>query len=265
MEKQISGIKKARLVFSSDYGYTFSALRSIGIKPYFLQIPMVYLENTPPRLPARVQNILDRLSGFDFKLISHARHMWVNPADSDPQVWDDLYSKHNDWLIRAYASFLHGYSGNALLLLCEYGTDVAASKELCETLGITDNVLWTPKLPRVELLSLISACDVGIGQFYSVPLMLWGGTALEIMASGKPVIQGFKFDGAAYETIYRQPRPPLCQANSESEIEGWLKSLAESWEFRTDIGERSRQWFDEYGGVQLAKRWLDLLGGNEQS
>ena len=52
MEKQISGIKKARLVFSSDYGYTFSALRSIGIKPYFLQIPMVYLENTPPRLPA---------------------------------------------------------------------------------------------------------------------------------------------------------------------------------------------------------------------
>ena len=83
---------------------------------------------------------------------------------------------------------------NATLVLSEYGTDVEASKKLCRDHGLINNVLWIPPMPRMYLLEIISKCDIGLGEFYSVPKMIYGGTALEIMACGKPLIQGFLFE-----------------------------------------------------------------------
>lgn len=259
-DSQIAGIRAAKKVVSCDLGYTSSIFDQMSVGLKFLQLPLLYKESAPKVLPNNIKNILDKLNKYDLRFISHARHRWVNTGDFDDKTWELKYSKHNNWIISAYAEFVRRFpSEKSVLVLSEYGTDVEASKGLCRDYGLIDNVLWVPAMPRMHLLEIISECDVGLGEFYSIPKMIYGGTALEIMACGKPLIQGFVFEQGEYEKTYGNPEPPICAVSSQDDVKRWLLELGRSPSLRNRLGAEGLEWFDKYNGRGLAKRWLELI------
>lgn len=259
-KNQIEGIQRAKRVVSSDVGYTEKVFEGMGVAPTNLPLPMVYRESPPAELPKHVSKIIDGISGYEFKLISHARHRWVNSGDHDEEAWESRYSKHNNWIISAYAKFKKQHpSLRSILILSEYGTDVPYSKSLCRDMGVDSDVMWIPKMPKMEIMEIISACDVGIGEFYSMPKMTWGGTALEIMVCGKPLIQGFIFALGEYEAIYGHPPPPLCATDSEEALFNWIKLLATDVVLRKELGSKCLDWFNSYSGIGLARQWLKMI------
>lgn len=259
-DSQIGGIRSAKQVVSCDVGYTSRIFDEMGVSPKPLHLPLLYKESAPRVLPRALKDVLDKLDQFDLKLISHARHRWVNTGDFDAETWELKYSKHNNWIISAYADFVRMFpETKSALVLSEYGTDVEASKKLCRDHGLINNVLWIPAMPRMCLLEIISKCDIGLGEFYSVPKMIYGGTALEIMACGKPLIQGFIFEQGEYEKIYANPEPPICAVRSQDDVKRWLLELGRNTLLRNRLGAEGLEWFDRYNGRGLAKRWLELI------
>lgn len=258
--KQIAGIKKARHVISSDLGFTAAVFDEMGVKPRLMQSPVIYRESAPESLPAELSKLLQKLRGYDLRFVSHARHRWVNTGQFDDETWESKYSKHNNWIISAYAGFRRRHPQmRSVLVLTEYGTDVEHTKALCQELNIAGDILWIPKAPRMHLLEIISACDVGIGEFYQTPRMIWGGTALEIMACGKPLIQGFVFEQGEYQAMYGNPPPPLCPVQAKEDLEHWLTQLGENSDLRKQVGDASQKWFNSYNGAGLARQWLSLI------
>jgi glycosyltransferase involved in cell wall biosynthesis len=261
-ENQIKGIIKAKGVVTGDVGYTNEAFIKIGVSPILMKAPIVYKEQLKSRPPKSLNDILISLKKYDYKIISHVRHEWINPGVFDETTWGDQYSKHNDWIIRAYALFCASNEKlNSILVLFEYGNDWLNSKNLCKELGIDKRVNWLPKMSRKEIMELISECDIGVGEFYSVSRMTFGGAALEIMACGKPVIHGFNFLNGEYESLYKMPPPPFCVASSENEIFQWMDFFANDQIALKNYQKNSLIWFNENSGIGLAKKWLDLLKG----
>lgn len=259
-DRQIEGIRNAKHVVTGDVGYTASQFDAIGVKSSVLQLPILYRETSPRILPAHLQEIIRHISQYELRFISHVRHHWVNTGEFDLQTWESSYSKHNDWTIHAYADFRKNHPTiRTVLVLTEYGNDVSATKRLCDALGVSRDILWLPQMPRIELLEVISACDVGIGEFYSAPRMLWGGTALEIMAMGRPLVQGFIFAEDDYKGLYGHPPPPLLAVRNKDDVARWLELLGTTASLRERLGNESRHWFDKHYGVGLARRYIDLL------
>ena len=258
--RQIAGLRSAKNIVTADAGYTATTLTSIGFPPKMMQLPMLYKEASPKQLPQNVEAIVHRLTGYDLRFMSHTRHQWVNTGEFDEATWEAKYSKHNNWIVHAYAEFRRQRPNlKSVLVMTEYGTDVPATKQLCRDLDLWDDVLWLPQMPRIELLEVLSVCDVGIGEFYSTPNMLWGGTALEIMASGKPLVQGFIFEDGEYESLYGHLPPPLCGVRQQSDVVRWFVELGSNANLRRELGSLCQQWFDDHNGTGLARRYLDLL------
>jgi glycosyltransferase involved in cell wall biosynthesis len=258
--EQKKGIHDARHVVISDIGYTLPAFEKIGVKPLVMQIPMIFKEGAPINYPTELSSILDSLDKFDIRFISHARHRWVNTGEWDNLTWDQKHSKHNDWIIAAYADFRRKCPDiNSVLILAEYGSDYVKTKQLSRELAIENDIFWMPLMPRKYLLEVVAACDVGIGEFYSTPHMVCGGVGWEVMSCGKPLIHGFKFEEGEYEKMYGTPPPPICAANSPEKLTDWMIRLNENEDYRQQLGKKSLAWFDEYNGKGLARRWVKLI------
>lgn len=259
-DKQIAGIRASRHVVSSDIGYTAQVFAEMGISPLLMQLPMLYKEASPATYPPQLSALLDQLSHYDLRFISHARHRWCNTGDFQDDEWEFRYSKHNNWIIHAFAQFQRQRPHvRSVLVLLDYGTDATNSRLLCQELGISESVLWIERMPRMQLLEVINACDVGIGEFYSMPRMIWGGTALEIMACAKPLVQGFVFDDGEFQSLYGSAPPPMCAVRTQEDLTRWLLQLGDSPLLRSRLGEEGLRWFDSYNGRGLARQWLDLI------
>ena len=172
---------------------------------------------------------LDYLTEFiqksDISILSHVRHKWVKPKNINLQEWK-YQNKNNDWLIRAFKKLLdNSIASNPILILFEYGDDLTKSKALCEELNISKFVYWSKRKSRKEILYLLSLIDIGVGEFYDLPKMLFGGTGYEILASGTPLIQGFNYNENEFEEIFNNE---LTLFNSNKTIfETELKAINE--------------------------------------
>lgn len=259
-KNQIRGIRRARHVAANNVGYTSVVFDEIGITPSYLQLPMVYRESCIGTMPETLVSILERIANYDLKIISHVRHQWVRKAHFGEAEWDFQYSKHNDWTIRGYAAFRRrNPSRKSILILSDYGVDAEQSQSLCADLGISDDVMWIPRMPRIEIMEVIAACDFGLGEFFRIPKMLWGGTALEFLACGKPLIHGFNFSKEEYRSIYGHPPPPMCVVDSEMAVAESIERLADDGQMRSELGRLSEEWFSNYNGKALAQKWLELI------
>jgi glycosyltransferase involved in cell wall biosynthesis len=258
--KQTLGIKRARHVISSDVGYTAGVFEEIGVIPRLMQLPMLYKEAPPTMLPRQLEDTLRKLEEYDLRFISQARHRWVNTGKFDDDTWERRYSKHNNWIVFAYAKFRRRHPHvKSVLVLTEYGTDVQHTKALCQKLGMTNDVLWIPRMPRIHLMEIIAACDIGLSEFYLTPEMIWGGSALEVMACGKPLVQGFMFAPGRYQAKYGNSPPPLCPVETADDVERWLVQLGENVGLRQQMGDACLKWFNAYNGVGLAQQWLSVI------
>ena len=115
-------------------------------------------------------------------------------------------SKNNDWLIKGFSAYLEISKKNPILILFEYGIDYQNTKSLIHDLGIQDNIYWLPLMKRKEIMEVIKACDVGIGEFYEDNITM-GSTGYEILTQAKPLIQG-PLNSNDFTEITKIPRPP---------------------------------------------------------
>ena len=257
---QLMGIKKSAFVINSDIGFTKNILDSFGIRQLHLGVPLVYADKSEnlSDYSQKIQSCLSVVEEKEFVLLSHARHLWKKPKNLLDSEWV-LQNKHNEWIIHGFSDFISRHRVNAALILFETGEDVQASKDLCLELEIDHMVLWLPKSLRFEILKLIEHIDVGLGEFYSGFETIWGGTMIELLSKGKPVIHGLNFSKDKFETNYGFKLPPILISNNSSDISKNIEYLFLNKKEREEIGQNSKLWFDENYGRGLVAKWAKLL------
>lgn len=96
---------------------------------------------------------------YSFLVFQHSSQDWSNRGAFKE-------NKGNDILIKAFANYLScgNYKEDSALLLVEYGYDLNKSKELVNSLGIENNVIWLPKMYRKDLMAAIDISDICVGE-----------------------------------------------------------------------------------------------------
>jgi hypothetical protein len=262
-KKQITAIARTRFCVSPTIdGYTEHVFQSlIGRSFQCLAIPMVYNreEIEPDALPSHLVHLRDRFKAHTVVVLSHARHWWhLTEFQNYPTSFQELHNKHNDWLIQGFAKFIAQHPDeNPLLVLFEYGPHVLESKQLIASLGIDHNVLWLPKSSRKEIMYLLSLSDIGVGEFPDSGM--WGGTAWETLAAGKPLLQSVNYTSTQFRELFGYDLPPVLDVKSLEDVEYHLSEYVQNRTRFAAIGVQSREWFDENNGITLAARYLELL------
>ena len=261
--RQKKGVCDSHYVLNAEMGITQEALIKIGSSPINLAIPAVYNRG---KLPLQTTNpaitrSLERVKISDFTILHHSRLMWKNPGDYSDDAWR-LENKNSNWLLEAFAKLTRQRKDlNPLLILVEYGPDIKTAKKLCDQLEIGEHVLWLPKMDRRHLMWLLAHVSIGVGEFYNVPKVIWGGTGWETLASGRPLLQGFQFEDGEFEQLYGYPPPPMLPVRFQDDILKHLLDMIDNPEKQEQIGQGAKEWFNRYNGIGLAEQWLDLLTG----
>jgi hypothetical protein len=260
-ERQEKGVLAARKVLNAELGLTESALVRRNIKTINLALPAIYNGEVMPENPPNIllNNLLSVLLNSKFTILSHSRLMWVKPSGYTDDEWR-LQSKNNHWVLIAFAELIKSRRElNPILVLFEYGKDVEHTKALCKELNIENSVHWLPTMHRRDIMWLLQRVDVCATEFYDVPRILWGGTGWEALAAGVPLLQGFQFDEGEFKKIYGYPPPPLLKVRSQTDVILNLVKIADSQNYKHTIASNSREWFNKYNGIELAKKWLAVL------
>jgi hypothetical protein len=250
VKMQIKGVRHCKCAINAETGKTQDILSSLGIITHNFLIPIINKMETHNEeiYSAQLQSIINDLKKYSFVLLCHSRHIWVN-SDFNDEDWKRI-TKNSDWPIRAFAKFLISRPNtNSKLVMFRYGTDYIRSIELCSELGITENVIWLPKMARKEIMVLLKKVDIGIGEFY-LDDVIFGGAGMEILASGLPLIQGsMKYNSLAGD------RPPYCEAKNETDIYNHLLRLYDNQSLKRSLGIEGEKWFNN----NICKLSLDKL------
>ena len=260
-QRQADAVCAARNVLNAEMGITHDVLLDLGVAPLKLTIPMIYDQSRLPEAPPTkvLRDVWGAIANCEFTLLHQSRLMWRNPGHYLNNAWV-RENKNNDWLLRTFAALVKSRPDiKAHLLIVEYGPDVAATKRLAAELEIDTYIHWLPKMDRRELMWLLSRVSVGVGEFYDVPRMIWGGTGWEALASAKPLLQRFNFEEGEFEQIYGYPPPPMLPVRNQEDILRHLLDMADHPEKREEIGRGAKEWFNQYNGIGLAKQWLKIL------
>lgn len=254
------GIQSTRHCLNAEMSLTKASFDRIG-KPFErLAIPAVYnVEPLPDVVPEGLAGALARLRASDLSMFCCARLLWARDPRLSERAWQS-FTKNSDWMFQGLAQFLRQHPGSRpLLAVVEYGPDVEASKQLVCDLGLQDHVMWLPKMPRREIMLLLDAADVGIGEFYRDPGVIWGGTGWEILAAGRPLVQSFNFSVEGFTTEFGHAPPPILDVSSVDGLARHLEALYADPAGRRRIGQQSLAWFNQFNGISLARQWLARL------
>tara|TARA_B110000003_G_C16636882_1_gene528724 strand:+ start:1193 stop:2500 length:1308 start_codon:yes stop_codon:yes gene_type:complete len=260
--RQLKGIKSANKIITVLDSVTKDVLRKYNLKSESSFIPMLYnLEKLPNKIKTdnkkRIENITNEILKSDFSIFCHSRHIWFNDENLNKEDWKKI-NKNSDWLIRGFSNFLKKTTKkNPILIMLEYGKDYNKTKNLCRDLKIEKNIFWLPKLERKNIMWFLSKIDVGIGEFYEIDNMLFGGTGYEVLSSGKPFIQSFNFNKESFKKQYSSPLPPVLAASNIIEIENHLMKLSFDENYYKKISKSSKAWFNKYCGIGLAKTIIE--------
>lgn len=250
---QRRGIVEAKALFINEKSFS-NKVRRLGFAgpqiPF--NLPIVYTTEFNPdsighRMEARVSRpmlhgAVDRIRALrdkHYPIIFHqARHVWRDTSHM-PSV------KGNDVLIRGFADFVVRQRPdsrlNPLLICCEYGPDVGASKALIAELGIVDHVIWQPLMPRRDILQSLYFVDIGANCLANS----WNasGTLYEHLAMARPILHSR--DDARHAHEYPELFP-LMNANTPEGVSTLLDDYVARPEYYKDMGERGRRWFMTY-------------------
>jgi hypothetical protein len=252
---QVKGMLNTRHIICPDYSLKFKEVfKSLKRMPTILQIPMVYLEKPPTKLPENIYNIIKKFKLYDMILFSHVAHKWKKI----PKSWL-LDTKKNQVLIKGFAKYIKSPKrtiSKPLLVLLEYGYDIPASKSLISELGISEYVLWLSLLSRKEIMVLLDYVNLGGGEFGGA---IWGGTGWEFISKGVPFFQYVKIDPLEYEKLNGCPMPSFLNVSTEDEILNHLLNYEINKDYYKNIGNSLKEWFRLYNGNNLIKKYIDIL------
>ena len=258
-KKQALGITQVKQVYNAELSITKNYLEKIG-KPYkVLPIPLVYNENFPKQSPRRIEKILRLIKKDNFNIIMTSRQFWVPPKRGSYE-WEKVQSKRNYILYDAFEELKRLLPTHKLkLFILEYGKDVVQTKIYLKNKNLEDDVVWIPKLSRKELMLVLSKMDVSVGEFYLKKGTIWGGTAMEALSLGKPFLNSFNFEEKNFENLFNMKKPPILNSNNSKDVFKHLYNLVISKEYYDLISKNSLQWYSDYSGKSLAKKWIKNL------
>lgn len=256
---QEKGIKNAGVVitlqqhFFRDYMNIYKRLK---IKAIPSTVPMIYtLEEAGDSSPG--EDLREYIAIFrekDMIVMSQSRQLWKNLPPGIKGVMSD---KKNDVLIEGFALYAKSTSlRKPLLVLLGYGPDVENSKLLISRLGITDQVLWLPRMPRKKLMKLLEYADIGADQFASG---FWGGTGREILSRGKPLLNYVGTSDREYRRITGHEMPFVLRAQTPEEVYGRLLDFERNRDDYVRAGKKNKEWFDKYFGIGLAEMYKRII------
>lgn len=266
---QRRGIEKAEHIFCPNfYGPARNALEKLGVEYEAIPCTPVYYPEyehlTEPSVSRRLawKPTFDALrSRHDFLLFSPARQFWQVSLDVGLGC-----GKGNDLLMRGVADYIRrsGNTGVGLALF-EYGDDVAASKALAKTLGISECIHWFPKMPRREIMYGAACCDAGADQFPGKEQSgAYAGSAIELMSLGKPVFGQLFYSAEEFLQRTGFPMPPILNSPSEEAVAEQLAGLVKDPEKVGAIGRESRRWTMENYGSKLVDRYIAVIEGHSR-
>lgn len=260
---QSKGIRRAGHVFATDFYRPYrDALHQLGVVYERVPLPPLFypdwedLALVQRRASPHVE-LFDRLRERHSLLVfSPTRHLWR--ARGASRIGR---GKGNDVLLRGFATYREqSGDADARLVLFEYGSDVAASKELCRQLAVKDAVIWLPRMARRDLLYGAALADVGADQFPgSDESGAFGGVGIELMLLGKPVLGQLFYSQAAFRDRVGFPMPPLLHCSSPHELADRLASLASGMDERRRVGDAGRDWARTYYGDRVVERYVSAI------
>jgi nitric oxide reductase large subunit len=141
--------------------------------------------------------------------------------------------------------------------MIEYGPDVNNSKALVASLNIRKNVRWFPMMSRKDIMTGLSLCDIGTGDFHMGSI--YGGVNYEVLAMAKPFLH-FRNDN--YYKDYGHELYPLMNAKTADDITSALVDYKKRPDFFKEMGEQGRKWLQKYAIDMPLDRYLSII--NEQ-
>jgi hypothetical protein len=258
---QQRSIGKAFCMINSDYRpITLNMIRKTGVKTIDLGLPMVYPECIPAnaKMDALYIEGMARMEKSDFVICHLGRHLWKQTLRSKLKMIPFINNNANNKVIEAFARLIQEEKAdNALLVLFEYGPQVAFSKQLISELGIGKQVLWFPITPRRIIMQIIQKCSLGIGD---IDVGYWGGKAMEFLSSGVPLINSIsKEQKMLYEKNTSHAVPPFIEINKIEELAGIFKTYYTSPKVLRERAEQSLAWYHQYDGLKLAESIRNLF------
>jgi hypothetical protein len=255
---QINALRLTEHIVNSEMGITKTTLHKNGLHFKTLSMPMLYVcqnyANSSGHI--NVDKLGAKIEECDFSIMMHCRLAWNDIICKT----NNVRSKNNHWVIISFKALLNAKpSLNAKMIILEYGPDVENTRNLIDELGLKESVIWVPKTSRKNIMWLLQKVSVGVGEFIETPNTMWGGTGWEVLASGKPLLQGFFFESEEFEQMMNHPEPPLLKVRNQEDVYKHLIDMADHPEKAKEIGLASQKWFNTYNGLNLAKQWLNLI------
>lgn len=196
---------------------------TLGIERFTPMVHPVDVEQHQRNYDREVREIRDGI-GADVLLLCPLRHDWA--------------IKGTDMHLRALPELVARF-GDVVLVLCDWGAEVAESKVLIAELGCESNVRWLPPLNREALIAHIKAADVVLDQ---MALPHFGATAPQALSASTPVVMSY--DPASTEWIVPEPAPILSAVDPAGVVDAVRTALDPMW--RATFEERAAGWVRWY-------------------
>lgn len=255
------GIRNAKnSIIDSSNNLMEDYVKQIKLKGKRFVLPPLYLYiNQYTKSNIEKSNYLEKFkeirSQYNFVVFQHCRQMWkYEPTD--------IVYKGNQILIKAFAKYLQTKEEhvNPILVLFAYGPDVNASKQLIESLNISNRVIWMPLMNRKDLMVGIEMCDIGVGELGRSWLSY--GSLCEILTMKKPFI-GYREDSMFlkdYPELY-----PMASANTPEEVEMIFHDYIKRPEYYKKMGEEAYKWVVKYLVDKPMSKIVELIEDKKKS
>ena len=165
--------------------------------------------------------------------------LFFHPTRQDWTEGNPMADKKNDIFLEAFIA-LREAGVEVGVVCCNWGRDVAATRELLGSKGCDPYVAWVEPMPLLPFQRMCLASDVMADQF---KLGAFGGITFKAMAVGCPIITYLD-----EEMLLRQyPQcPPVLNCATVEDIIAAVRSLLDQPEERRKLSADSRSWMKQY-------------------
>ena len=175
-------------------------------------------------------------------ILMPARHNW--PLKGQPLMFDALVE-----ISRSYES--------VTIVCVEWGPHVQRSKDYIHSVGLSDQVIWIPRLTSSELQRCLVRSSCCLIEFRQGISGGYGGCALDALLAGCPAVtQACPIDAIR---VFRSPAPifdATCEVSSiVNSLEAALRVPSSS---RAAYAAESNNWLDVECGVQLLSHYTNI-------
>jgi len=165
--------------------------------------------------------------------------IFFHPTRQDWVAGTGYADKNNEIFLNAFIELRrNGYKIG--LVCCEWGSNVAESKQLLKDADCDTFVKWTSPLAIIPFERMCLASDIIVDQF---KLGAFGGVLFKAMAVGRPILTYLD-----EEQISRQyPEcPPVINCRTKEEIVAAMTNLVSSSKRIKELGCSSREWIKKH-------------------